>query len=192
MHPPRAFRALVLGTALTAAAASALPVATAAQTIAPGSALINVTGAMETSLVLPILPETAAPTDTGFDLRFQDADLDTLNVTFTVDTGRVTDTFVGVGVPGTSIFDDAYFADFLHTQCTTQVVSLDAAGITAVIDCAGLENGAGDATIDLHVELTTVGYVAPSASPMVGSPGPSASGSPAASASALASPQPGG
>ena len=174
MHTPRAFRAIVLGAALVAPAALAvLPAATAAQTIAPGTALISVTGAVDASMVLPIVPETAAPTATGFDLRCQDGALDTLNVTFTVSGGNIVDTFVGVGVPGTSIFDDLYFADFLHTQCTTQVVSLDATSVYAAIDCAGLENGAGDATVDLHAELTIVGLALPSASPVIGSPEPS-------------------
>lgn len=178
MHATRALRPLVLAATLVMPAGlalSQLPVAaqSAAPSLAPGTAHVSVTGDVETTLVLPILPETAAPTDTGFDLRFQDAALDTLNVTLGVDDGSVADTFVGVGVPGTSIFDDAYFADFLHTQCVTEVVSLDAAGIHAVIDCAGLENGAGDKVIDLHVELTTVGLPSPSASPAVGSPSPS-------------------
>lgn len=179
MHAPRALRPLALAaTLIVPVALSLLHVPVAAQStapvLAPGTALVTVSGDIEASLVLPLLPETASPTDTGFDLRFQDATLDTLNVTFTVDTGRVTDTFVGVGVPGTSIFDAAYFADFLHTQCATTVVSLDANGIHALIDCVGLENGAGDATIDLHAELTTVGLASPSASPGVGSPLPSA------------------
>jgi hypothetical protein len=174
MQTPRALRALTLGAALVVPAILSLPLATGAQTLAPGTALISVSGDVEATLVLPILPETAAPTETGFDLRFQDADLDTLNVTFTVDTARISDTFVGVGVPGTSIFDDLYFADFLHTQCITQTVSLDATSVYAAIDCAGLQNGAGDKTIDLHAELTTVGYELPSASPSAGSPLPSA------------------
>lgn len=179
MHTPRALRASVLAAALvTPAALAILPLGTAAQTIAPGTALVNVSGAVEASLVLPLVPGTEVPTETGFELQFQDTQLNTLNVTLTVDTGRVTDTFVGVGVPGTSIFDAAYFADFLHTQCVTQVVMLDATGVYAAVDCAGLENGAGDATIDLHAEFTTVGLPAPSASPGIGSPAPS---SPAAS-----------
>lgn len=177
MHTPRALRNPLLLVALVAvvapAALAALPIGVAAQTIAPGTALISVSGAVETTLVLPLVPGTAVPTDSGFELRFQDADRNTLNVTLTVDSGRVTDTFVGVGVPGTSIFDAAYFADFLHTQCTTQVVMLDATGVSAAVDCAGLENGAGDATIDLHAELTTVGLPTPSASPGLGSPTPS-------------------
>jgi hypothetical protein len=168
----------MLGAALVTPALAALPLTAAAQTIAPGTALIRVTGAVEASLVLPILPETAAPTETGFDLRFQDEDLNTLNVTFTVDTARIADTFVGVGVPGTSIFDDLYFADFFHTQCITQTVALDATSVYAAIDCAGLENGAGDKTVDLHAELTTVGLALPSASPGLGSPLPSAPASP--------------
>ena len=174
MHTPRALRSLALGTALVVPVMAWLPLATAAQTLAPGTALISVSGDVEATLVLPILPETAAPTETGFELRFQDADLNTLNVTFTVDTARISDTFVGVGVPGTSIFDDLYFADFLHTQCITQTVSLDATSVYAAIDCAGLENGAGDKTVDLHAELTTVGFALPSASPSIGSPLPSA------------------
>lgn len=186
MPTPRALRPAVLAATLVVPAAIALlPMASAAQSvppsalptapmIAPGTALVSVTGDIETTLVLPLVPGTAMPTGAGFDLRFQDATLDTLNVTLTVDADRVTDTFVGVGVPGTSIFDAAYFADFLHTQCGTTVVSLDASGIHALIDCAGLENGAGDATIDLHAELTTIGLASPSGSPASDSPMPTA------------------
>ena len=174
MSTPRALRALALGSLLVAPAIATLPLGAAAQTIAPGTALISVSGDVETSKVLPILPDTAAPTEDGFELRFQDADLNTLNVTFTLDTGRIADTFVGVGVPGTSIFDDLYFADYFHTQCLTQTAYLDATSVYAAIDCAGLENGAGDKTIDLHAELTTVGLESPSASPALGSPLPSA------------------
>jgi hypothetical protein len=174
MHSHRILRPIVLAAALvTPAALAALPLTTTAQTLAPGTALISVSGAVETVLVLPIVPETAAPTEDGFELRFQDEALETLNVTFTVDAGRITDTFVGVGVPGTSIFDDLYFADFLHTQCTTQVADLDASSVYAAIDCSGLENGAGDKTVDLHAELTTVGLPSPSASLASGSPMPS-------------------
>ncbi len=173
MHLPRVPRAIALGAALVAPALATLPYTVVAQTIAPGTALISVTGDVETSLVLPILPDTAAPTEDGFELRFQDADLNTLNVTFTVDTAHISDTFVGVGVPGTSIFDDLYFADFVHTQCITQTVALDATSVYAVIDCAGLQNGAGDKAIDLHAELTTVGLALPSASPSFVSPVPS-------------------
>ena len=178
MHTPRALRALALGSLLVAPALATLPLGAAAQSLAPGTALISVSGDVETIMVLPILPETAAPTETGFELRFQDADLNTLNVTFTVDTGKISDTFVGVGVPGTSIFDDLYFADYFHTQCRTETAYLDATSVYAAIDCAGLENGAGDKTIDLHAELTTVGLAAPSASPGLGSPLPSAPASP--------------
>lgn len=174
MRTSRPLRPLALATALLLPVGMALlPVAGAAQTIAPGTALVAVTGDIETTVVLPIVPGTQMPTADGFDLRFQDATLGTLNVTLGVDSGRVTDTFVGVGVPGTSIVDDAYFADFLHTQCVTSVATLDVTGIHAAIDCSDLENGAGDATIDLHVELTTVGMPSPSGSPSVGSPMPS-------------------
>ncbi|MET0773484.1 MAG: hypothetical protein ABWZ82_10400 [Candidatus Limnocylindrales bacterium] len=174
MRTPRALRSIALGAALVAPAVAALPFTAAAQTIAPGTALIAVTGDIEANMVLPIVLDTAAPTEDGFDLTFQDAERNTLIVTFTVDTARISDTFVGVGVPGTSIFDDLYFADYFHTQCTTQTVYLDATSVYAAIDCAGLENGAGDKTIDLHAELTTVGLTLPSASPSAGSPLPSA------------------
>jgi hypothetical protein len=161
-----------------------LPMAGAAQTLAPGTALVSVTGDVETTLVLPLVPGTGTPTEDGYELRFQDATLDTLNVTLTVDAGLLADVFVGVGVPGTSIFDDAYFADFLHTQCVTDVVTLDATGVALAIDCAGLENGAGDTSVDLHVELTTVGLPDPSGSPVVGSPTPSGPASSPASSPA--------
>lgn len=183
MHGPRRLRSLILGAALiapVALTATAWPVA--AQTIAPGSALVSVTGDVEGTWVLPVVPDTVAPTQDGFELQFQDATLDTLNVTLTVDTGRISDTFVGVGVPGTSIFDDLYFADFLHTQCTTTTVALEPTAVYAAVDCHDLENGAGDKTVDLHAEFTTVGLPAPSASPASGSPAPSASVVPASPA----------
>jgi hypothetical protein len=185
MHTPRALRPFALGAALVAPLALAvMPVAVTAQTLAPGSALISLSGDVEGNWVLPVVPDTVAPTADGFELQFQDDSLDTLNVTLTVDTGRISDTFVGVGVPGTSIWDDLYFADFLHTQCTTQTVVLEPSAVYAAVDCHELSNGNGDKTVDLHAEFTTVGLPAPSGSPASGSPAPSASfvpGSPAPS-----------
>src|SRR5262245_28977708 len=182
MHTPRALRRFVLGAALLAPVALAnMAMPAAAQTLAPGSALISVSGDVEGNWVLPVVPETVAPTADGFELQFQDDSLNTLNVTLTVDTGRISDTFVGVGVPGTSIFDDLYFADFLHTQCTTQTVALEPSAVYAAVDCTDLGNGAGDKTVDLHAEFTTVGLPEPSASPESGSPAPFESSSPAPS-----------
>lgn len=55
--------------------------------------------------------------------------------------GSVTDAFLGVGVPGTSIFEPAHFADFLHIQCAVTETTLDATGVAGTIDCTDLGNG---------------------------------------------------
>jgi hypothetical protein len=158
---------LALGCAAQPPAASPTPAATATHTptstarpsptsqatLAPvedGTAAVVTTGDVATSVTLPYDRETSEfPTGDGsFDLRWQDAELNTLAVTLDITGGQVTSAFVGVGVPGTVIDDDTYFADFFRLQCDVQVTLLDAAGVEGTFDCPGLENGAGTQTID--------------------------------------------
>ena len=94
--------------------------------------------------------------------------LDTLNVSLTVTNGTVTDAFVAVGVPGTSIDEPAYFADFFHTQCAVEVTSMGATGVAGTIDCTDLDNGEGSGTVSLQAAFDTgvIATAAPSASPV--------------------------
>ena len=106
-------------------------------------------------------------TDSGYELRFQDEQLDTLNITLTGGNGVLTDSFVGVGVPGTSIFEPAYFADFVHSQCQVTVTSLEPTDVAGSIECAELGNGDDTGTIDLTAEFSSgpIALPASSASP---------------------------
>lgn len=170
---------------LLAATAAALivPAAALAQSpAAPGTspalregpaAHITVSGDLTADLVLPYDPASELPTGDGsFDLRWQDDALNTLALTLDVAGGAVTSAFVGVGVPGTSIDEPTYFADFVRTQCTVATDGLGTDALTGTIDCAGLENamsGADAKTIDLTASFSA------GASP-VASPDPEPSG----------------
>lgn len=154
------------------------PAAPASPALREGPAAhITTVGDIATDLVLPFDPTSDQPTGDGsFDLRWQDADLNTLILTLDVAGGAVTSAFVGVGVPGTSIEDATYFADFLRTQCTVTADGLGSASLTGTIDCPGLENamdGADAKTIDLTASFSA------GASP-VASPAPEPSGEAAA------------
>src|SRR5262245_28903614 len=122
---PSLLLALLLALAVVPAAAqspapdpSAEPVATSPagpisspDGLAPGTARIVTTGDVALTIDLPQDPSSEYPTGDGsFDLLFKDAELNTLYVTLDVAGGTVTSAFVGVGVPGTSIADDTYFA----------------------------------------------------------------------------------
>jgi hypothetical protein len=133
----------------------------------PGTAHIRTSGLVTADLLLPLQPEMTTIAGPSAELRFQDATLDTLNISLTLDSQGVSDSFVGVGVPGTSIFEAAYFADFLHTQCTTTVSTLEPNRIAGTITCADLGNGDDTGTIALDAAFDTgvVGSAAPSASP---------------------------
>lgn len=170
---------------LLAATAAALivPAAALAQSpAAPGTspalregpaAHITVSGDLTADLVLPYDPASELPTGDGsFDLRWQDDALNTLALTLDVAGGAVTSAFVGVGVPGTSIDEPTYFADFVRTQCTVATDGLGTDALTGTIDCAGLENamsGADAKTMDLTASFSA------GASP-VASPDPEPSG----------------
>jgi hypothetical protein len=135
---------------------------------APGTAHIRTTGMVEADLVLPVQVDRTVATDSGYDLRFQDHALDTLNISLTVTNGTVTDAFVAVGVPGTTIDEPAYFADFFHTQCAVDVMTLDATGVAGTIECTDLDNGEGSGTVSLQAAFDTgvIEATMPSPSPV--------------------------
>jgi hypothetical protein len=115
--------------------------------------------------------------DGSFDMVFQDGQLDTLRVTIDLADGSVTSAFIAVGVPGTSIDDETYFADFFRSQCQVSLTRLDETAAQGAFRCDGLENASSDnpKSVNLQGEF----YAIPTAT---ASPG--ASGSPAPSASA--------
>jgi hypothetical protein len=149
-----------------------------------GRASVTATGDISLTVELPPDPDTTIPSGDGsFDLRYVDSELDTLLVTLTVAGGTVTDAFVGVGLPGTSIFEPDYFADFLHTQCQVEVTRLDASGVDGSFWCVGLENGEGTKTIDASGTFDL--FAAAGAPEPSGSPVPAGSPAPGPSASAM-------
>jgi hypothetical protein len=168
--PSRPFRPAGLAT-IGALLSLALPGAVLAQSPAPahspvpersgapvGSTAHVVTqGDVNADLVLPLDPDSELPTGDGsFDLRWQDEQLDTLVLTLDVSGGAVTSAFVAVGVPGTSIDDPDWYADFLRNGCDVNVTRMDASGVAGAISCKGLENAASgkDArSIDLDVQF---------------------------------------
>jgi len=135
---------------------------------AAGTAHIRTTGMVESDMVLPVQVEMTKATDSGYELQFQDADLDTLNITLTVAGGEVTDAFVGLGVLGDTPFDPNYFADSWHTQCAVDMTSLDATGVAGTIDCTDLVNGDGTGMVSLQAAFDTgvIEAAMPSASPV--------------------------
>ena len=164
---------LSIGIAVPAFAEAASPVAPAAspaaptsplEVPAPGTAHIRTTGMVESDMVLPLQAAMTAATDSGYDLRFRDDALDTLNISLTVTNGTVSDAFVAVGVPGTTIDEPSYFADFLHTDCVVDVSTLDATGVTGTIDCTDLSNGEGSGSVSLQAAFSTGAIGAPTAS----------------------------
>jgi hypothetical protein len=146
--------------------AASTSVAGSPSPLQPGTARIRTGGMVDAEMVLPIQPGMTTITDSAAEIRFQDATLDTLNISLTLDSRGVSDSFVGVGVPGTSIFEAGYFADFLHTQCVTTVTTLEMTRIAGTITCADLGNGddSGTITLDAAFDTGVIGATAPSAS----------------------------
>lgn len=137
-------------------------------------AQIRTSGDVATQLVLPLEPGTATPDDEGtYELRYIDASRHTLVVTLEMAGDELTGAFVAVGLPGTSIMEPDYFADFLRSRCRVMLRPIEGPGVAGDIACAGLEDGAGSRTIDLEASFD-------SRAPMTvdASPAPSVSGSP--------------
>jgi hypothetical protein len=119
-----------------------------------GSARIRTSGAISTELVLPQVSEVFPEADGTFELQWQDVGLDTLNVSLDLAAGQLRSAFVAVGVPGTSIYDADYFADFVRTQCSVSLVRFDASAIEGTVSCNDLANADDDRTIDLEATFT--------------------------------------
>jgi hypothetical protein len=181
---PRLLLAATTAALLVPAGALAQSPAAAAGTASPApdlregpAAHITTTGDLTADLVLPFDPTSELPTGDGsFDLRWQDTELNTLILTLDVAGGAVTSAFVGAGLPGTSIEDPTYFADFVRSQCTVTADGLDTDSVTGTIDCTDLENAMSGA--DAKTIALTASFSA-GASPVV-SPAPEPSGEAAA------------
>lgn len=165
---PRLLLAATVAALVVPAGALAQSPAAPASSAAPGAstpalregpaAHITTTGDITADRFLPFDPASELPTGDGsFDLRWQDADLNTLVLTLDVADGAITSAFVGVGLPGTSIADPTYFADFVRSQCDVTAIGLGTDSVTGTIDCAGLENamsGTDAQTIDLTASFS--------------------------------------
>jgi hypothetical protein len=132
--------------------ASPNSVPTGAPSASPGgsSAQVQASGDITTTLELPYVPgDSEFPAGDGsFDLVFMDESQNTLRLTLDIAGQQLTDAFVAVGLPGTGLDDATYFADFFRTQCEVSLSMLDATAVEGTFTCPGLENGAGDQTID--------------------------------------------
>jgi hypothetical protein len=134
-----------------------IPTEAAATAPAAGTATVQITGDVTMDVSIPQEDSTEFPSEDGsFDLRWQDDDLNTLNVTLDIAGGEMTDAFVAVGVPGTTTSDEDYFADFLRTACEVELGRLDETVVEGTFSCPGLSNGAGTKTVDVTGSFVAV------------------------------------
>jgi hypothetical protein len=138
--------------ALGGAAAGASPAPRA-----PGTAHVVLSGSTDAELTLPFVPTGTFPSPDGsFELQWQDAALDTLNITLDLAGGELSDGFVAVGAPGTSIFDSTYYADFFRSKCQLAVTRLEDTVVEGDFTCPGLTNADDSATVDVRGEFSAV------------------------------------
>jgi hypothetical protein len=117
---------------------------------------------VEATVVLPQGAFSEFPgMDGSFDMVFQDESLNTLYVTLDIVGGTVTSAFVGVGLPGTSLDDADYFADFFRSQCLVHLTQLDAAGAQGSFVCDELENASSENPQRVDAEGTFYAVPAP-------------------------------
>jgi hypothetical protein len=125
--------------------------------LAPGTAHVVLSGSTNVELTLPFVPTDTFPTPDGsYELQWQDAELDTLNLTLDLAGGTITDGFVAVGAPGTSIFDTTYYADFFRTQCQIAVTRLEDTVVEGDFTCSELANADDTAMVDVTGEFSAV------------------------------------
>jgi hypothetical protein len=125
--------------------------------LAPGTAHVVISGSTNAELTLPFVPSESFPTPNGsYDLLWQDAELDTLNVTLDLEGGELTSGFVAVGAPGTSIYDTTYFADFFRSQCQIAITRLEDATVEGDFTCSRLPNADDSGMVDARGEFSTV------------------------------------
>ena len=125
--------------------------------LAPGTAHVVISGSTNVELTLPFVPTDTFPTPDGsYDLQWQDEELDTLNVTLDLAGGALSDGFVAVGAPGTSMFDTTYYADFFRSQCQLAVTRLEDAVVEGDFTCPQLANADDSATVDVTGQFSAV------------------------------------
>jgi hypothetical protein len=125
--------------------------------LAPGTAHVVISGSTNAELTLPFVPSDAFPTPNGsYDLQWQNAKLDTLNVTLDLAGGELSGGFVAVGAPGTSIDDTTYFADFFRSQCQLAVTRLEDTTVEGDFTCSQLSNADDSAKVDVKGEFSAI------------------------------------
>jgi hypothetical protein len=120
---------------------------------------VATTGDVAVTMDIPQDPTSEFPTGDGsFDLLFKDRELNTLYMTLDLAAGSITSAFVGVGLPGTSLADDTYFADFFRSQCLVGLSRLDETTAAGTLTCTGLENASSEnpLTVDVTAEFVAV------------------------------------
>jgi hypothetical protein len=133
--------------AIPGASPTALEPPTGALAFTSGTAQAATGGGVATTFDAILTSGTWSP-DTGqLELYYADDAGDTALVRLQVESS-VTDTFVAIGAPGSTIDDANYFFDGTHTQCTATISRFDQTGIDGGFSCLDLPNGAGDLTID--------------------------------------------
>jgi hypothetical protein len=134
--------------AVPGASPAVLDPPTVAMTFTMGSAQAATTGDVAATIDATLAsPGTWSP-DTGqLELYYANAAGDNVLVRVEVES-VVTDQFIAIGAPGSTIDDATYFPDGMHTQCTATISRFDETGIDGTFSCIDLPNGAGDMTID--------------------------------------------
>ena len=116
-----------------------------------GEARVDVNGDVNESFTASLDPDaenTLTPCSGESELTWVNEQGRRLTTTLTIEDGELTDAFVAIGLPGSSLFDKEYYPDALHTQCTVTVSKLDQAGVAGAIECEGLERADGQRSID--------------------------------------------
>lgn len=156
-HRPVSLATLMSLTLLTTLSLGAAATGASPGPLAPGTAHVVMSGSTNIELTLSFVPSDTFPTPDGsYDLLWQDAELNTLNLTLDLAGGTLTDGFVAVGAPGTSIFDTTYYADFFRTQCQLAVTRLEDAVIEGDFTCSELANADDSAIVDVQGEFSAV------------------------------------
>jgi hypothetical protein len=148
----------------TAAAPTSVPAATEASptaedspsgpiTFVTGDAHVELSGDNEETFDAPLdagVENVYDPATAEFELRWRNDEGRALLLTgtFSPDGTTLDDAFVGIGAPGTSLFDEEFSPDAFHSQCTVEVSSFDGSAIEGDFQCAELERGDGTKVID--------------------------------------------
>jgi hypothetical protein len=115
-----------------------------------GEASVQVTGDVEAEFTAPIdVGESVYnEEDSEHDLLFLAEDGNALRVTVQAPEGVDEEPFIGIGLPGTSLFDENYFPDQFNTRCEVELTTATPTAIEGSFRCNDLDRGDGEQTID--------------------------------------------